>query len=300
MLLAIYGLLAGQYRPSRALLVLGGAWATSWTLLVRTLASAWTYGSLGEPRERRLLIVGSVPETERTLSLLQRAGAVRNYLGRIASPHTSSGGGAAGGSLSLGGKEQLRQLARLYRVEELIFCAADLTYREIQAWMAELGPGLEYRILPEGSDSLIGSHHRRERGTLYTVDINLRLSDPTYRRAKWLFDRLSALILLLCLPLLVWGVHRKGAFIRNVFATLIGRSSWVGYRPDDPTAGRLPALPRAVLYPGFGSGKLPPATPPHLNLLYARDYSLAEDWRIFRMNFRQLGSAAVSPPGLRE
>ena len=100
LLLAIYGLLPEEFRPSRALLVLGAAWATVWTLGVRATASALTYGSIAQSSERRLIIVGGSAETQRTLSLLQRAGATRNYLGRIA-PAGEPWGGAAGAEESI-------------------------------------------------------------------------------------------------------------------------------------------------------------------------------------------------------
>ena len=81
LLLALYGLLPESLRPSRALLLLGAAWAGTWTLLVRGAAHLLKFGHLrvASSDDQRLLIVGSAKETERTLSLLQRAGV----LGRL-------------------------------------------------------------------------------------------------------------------------------------------------------------------------------------------------------------------------
>jgi len=94
-LFAIYGLLPESLRPSRALLLLGAAWAVCWILLVRGAAHLFQFGDLKfrSRGEDRLLIVGSAGEAERTLSLLQRAGAARNYLGRIASGALTASGG---------------------------------------------------------------------------------------------------------------------------------------------------------------------------------------------------------------
>ena len=292
LLLAIYGLLPEEFRPSRALLVLGAAWATVWTLGVRAMASTLVYGSIGPSHERRLIIVGGSAETQRTLSLLQRAGATRNYLGRIA-PTGEPWGGAAGAEESIGSAERLDTLARLYRVEELIFCSADLDNAAIQGWMTRLGPEVQYRILPEASGSIIGSHRRDQRGTLYTIDVNLRISDPTYRRGKWLFDRLGAVVLLLLSPLLVWFVRNKGGLFRNAVGVLLGRWSWVGYHPDDPQRELLPRLRPGVLWPGVGAAELDADTLHHLNLLYARDYGVGEDWRMVVGHLRWLG---LRPP----
>ena len=290
LLLAIYGLLPGEYRPSRALLVLGAAWATIWTLAVRALSSALTYGSIGESRERRLIIVGSDAETQRTLSLLQRAGAVRNYLGRIApGAEDVSAGGAAGENNVLGGQGRLEALVSLYRAEELIFCSADLDNTAIQGWMSRLGPQLEYRILPEASHSIIGSHRRDRRGTLYTIDVNLRLSDPTYRRGKWLFDRGVALVLLVSCPFLVWFVRNKPGYFKNVLRVLTGRATWVSFHPRDPALSVLPPLKSGVVWPGYAAEQLDEDTRHHLNLLYARDYTVMEDWRLVWEHFAALG-----------
>ena len=288
LLLAIYGLLPEEFRPSRALLVLGAAWTTAWTLLVRALTSALTYGSIGEAHQRRLIIVGRPGETQRTLSLLQRAGAVRNYLGRIA-PADEAWGGAAGATETIGSSNRLDTLAKLYRVEELIFCSADLDNTSIQGWMTRLGPGIQYRILPEASGSIIGSHRRDQRGTLYTIDVNLRINDPTYRRGKWLFDRLGALLLFLLAPLLIWFMRDRSRYLRNVVRVLVGSYSWVGYHPDDPQRELLPRLRPGVLWPGVGAADLDPDTLHHLNLLYARDYGVGEDWRMVMGHLRWLG-----------
>ena len=81
---------------------------------------------------------------------------------------------------------------------------------------------------------------RDQRGTLYTIDVNLRISDPTYRRGKWLFDRLGAVVLLLLAPLLIWFVRDKGGFFRNAVGVVLGRRSWVGYHPGDSQRELLP------------------------------------------------------------
>lgn len=286
LLLAVYGLLPEELRPSRALLVLGAGWSTVWTLMVRLVFRTLRYGSVGETTGR-LLIVGSEAETQRTLSLLQRAGAVRNYLGRIGSGDTPTECGTsshvAGTPNStdegaVGSADRFPALARLYRAEEIIFCSADLDIADIQRWMTELGPHIQYRILPERSGSIIGSHRPDQRGHLYTIDVNLRISDPTYRRGKWLFDRLSAGMLLIISPLWVWFVRNGSAKLGACFRVLIGAVSWVGYHPADPQQALLPPLRQGILYPGFTTELDDPDTLHHLNLLYARDYRVSDDW----------------------
>lgn len=276
-LFAIYGLLPESLRPSRALLLLGAAWSTTWILIVRGAAHLLAHGDLKfrSRREDRLLIVGSMTEAERTLSLLQRAGAARNYLGRIAPD------GDTDGEL-IGRVDRLAQLAELYRAEEIIFCSADLSNERIQRWMTELGPARQYRILPEASSSIIGSHRSDDQGTLYTIDVSMEISNPTRRRARWLFNRGLGLAIVLLSPLLVLLLllRQKQFVIGAAIRVLFGAKDWVGYAGGPECVSNLPALKPGVFSPATGSRVEDSETLRHLNFLYARDYSVAEDWRI--------------------
>ncbi|MEO0732977.1 MAG: glycosyltransferase family 2 protein [Bacteroidota bacterium] len=289
LLFAVYGLLPEHLRPSRALLLLGAAWAASWTLLVRSVAHLVQFGHLrfDSRAERRLLIVGSAQETERALSLLQRAGVTGNFLGRIAPAAEDKGE-------VLGRAERLPKLTTLFRAEELIFCSADLSNEAIQGWMSQLGPRLNYRILPEASSSIIGSHRADQRGTLYTIDVNLRIDEPANRRAKWLFDKGACLLLLAGAPLLLWWINNKAGFLGNLLRVGFGGRHWVGYAPGGTDS--LPRLRPGVLHPGSGRDTTDTETIKHLNFLYARDFSVADDWRILWNNLASLGRKPNSAP----
>ena len=290
LLLAVYGLLPEHLRPSRALLLLGSILAVGWTLSLRFAARMWGGAVTADFDQRKLIIVGSAGETERTLGLLQRAGATGQFLGRIQPGGITADSLAVGDDTAvLGISDRLPTLVQLYRAEELIFCSADLDLSDIQRWMTELGPDLQYRILPEASRSIIGSHRPDQRGTLYTIDVNLQIDDPVHRRGKWLFDRTSALILLLTLPLHIGFVRNPGRYVGNLLRVLFARLTWVGYHPGDREANLLPALRPGVVYPGFAIDIADATALHHLNLLYARDYRVGEDWRMLIQNFRYLG-----------
>ena len=290
LLLAIYGLLPEQLRPSRALLLLGSLLAVGWTLTLRYAARLWRGGASTAFDQRKLVIVGSASEAERTLGLLRRSGATGQYLGRIqpageAYPLTAPDDS----STVLGRSDRLPTLVQLYRVEELIFCSADLDLSDIQRWMTELGPELQYRILPEAGRSIIGSHRPDQRGTLYTIDVNLQIDDPVHRRGKWLFDRGTAAALLLTLPLHIWFVRNGRRFAGNLLRVLFARLTWVSYHPADREADLLPRLRAGVLYPGYGIDIEDATALHHINLLYARDYRVGDDWRMITRYFRYLG-----------
>lgn len=274
-LTTIYGLLPGSLRPSRALLLLGAAWATAYTMSIRAGWQLLRHGNLrlGAEERDRLLVVGSVAETNRVLQLLQRAGVQRNYLGRV--------GPDASEREIVGTVDQLDELARLYRAEEIIFCSADLPAIDIQGWMTTLGPRLRYKLLPQSSGSIIGSHRSDRRGTLYTIDLNFRLDEPTQRRGKWLFDRGLALLLFFSWPLTMWMVADRLGLLINAWSVLVGRRSWVGYDPRDRQTHLLPRIRKGIVSPAVGDvSGLGPDGLHHLNLLYARDYRVEDDLRL--------------------
>lgn len=275
LLTTIYGLLPSDLRPSRALLLLGAAWATAWTFSLRALLHMVQFGHLrmgGEERQR-LMIVGSASETERVLQLLQRAGVNRTYLGRVHPDGKATD--------SIGAAEQLVELVRLYRAEEIIFCSADIAHTRIQRWMAAMGPQIYYKMLPQASSSIIGSHRSDRRGTLYTIDVNLSIDEPTQRRSKWLFDKSIASLLFITWPLSMWLVKDKIGLLINAWRVLKGDCSWVGYDIRDQQAHLLPKVKKGIVSPAIGEvAGLGPEGLHHLNLLYARDYQVSDDLRL--------------------
>ena len=276
-LFALYGLLPESLRPSRALLLLGAAWAVSWILLVRGVSHLLGYGHLDfrQRREDRLLVVGSEGEAERALGLLHRAGAARNYLGRVDVPDE-------GGAGVIGRSEDLPGLAKLYRAREVLFCLSDLRVGQVIGWMDSMGPAFRYRMLPAASDSLIGSYRSQTRGVLYTVETDFEIQDPTKRRQRWLLNRGLALLLLLGSP--VWALYLipvgKIYLLGEALMVLIARKDWVGYTGGGHFHADLPALPPAVFGPATGSSVREAAIIRQLNYLYARDYRPADDWRL--------------------
>ncbi|MEM8584694.1 MAG: glycosyltransferase [Bacteroidota bacterium] len=276
-LLAIYGLLPALFRPSRALLLLGAAWAGIWTLAMRF---AWVLSNKGTldlspDRPAQLIIIGSDRESERTLSLLRKAGAKHNLLTRF---------DPSAAELSL------QETVELYRPNELIFCSADLSHQRIQEWMMALGPQLRYRILADRADTIIGSHHKGRRGVLYTIEPYLRLAEPVQRRSKRLFDlSLAALIILTC-PFSIWIANRPIPFFSHAVQVLLGRKTWVGYAglPDD--RDKLPPLPPAVIHLSVPADQaLSDPIIQELNQLYARDYRVRTDWNLIWKHRKQLG-----------
>jgi hypothetical protein len=97
---------------------------------------------------------------------------------------------------------QLAELVRIYEANEIIFCSKDIGSQEIMANMAQIGPSVSYKIVPEESLSIIGSSSKDEPGELYTIDIRYNIAQPSHRRDKRLIDLCICMGLLVTFP--VW------------------------------------------------------------------------------------------------
>ncbi len=284
-LAATYGFLEDEYRSSRALILLGAAWAFGATICTRLLLYFMRYRSLavGSERERRLVLIGSQDESERALQLLQQANVRANLIGRISTlpddPNT------------LGQLGQLDEIVRIYRIEEIIFCSRDLSSQQIMKWMSQLGPQLLYKILPEDSLSIIGSHSKDSSGELYTIDVQFEIAQPLARRNKRIFDLGFSFFLLLSYPLQLILVKRPIGLFKNIFRVLSGSFSWVGYAPTGMRAQTLPKIKPGILNPTqrLSDTSLDQQTVYRLNLLYAKDYQLWLDVEAVWLAWRSLG-----------
>ena len=287
-LAAIYGFLPLQYRPSRALIVLGAVWSVLSMSALRTLVHLLRTGNLnvGYDRDKNVVIVGKMDESERVQQLLGRAGVQANIIGTVAPGQN----GATDLKEYLSTLDKLDELVHIFRVDEVIFCARDVPSGKIMEWMTRLGPHVLYKIVPEDSLSIIGSHSRDHAGELYTIEIRYQIAHPTARRAKRLFDLSLALFLLLTFPLQALLVRSPSGLWRNIWRVVRGRCSWVGYAgATQPRT--LPPLRPGVLSP-LDALRIPtpdPLTVQRLDLLYAKDYHLADDIDIVWKGYRRLG-----------
>jgi GT2 family glycosyltransferase len=287
LLAAIYGFLDLEFRSSRMLIVLGAFWAFATVILSRLSLHFIQYKNfnIGKKINNNLVVIGSEEEVERTMRLLQKAQANKNLIGTV-TPGKADGTGQALGRFS-----QLDEIVRLYKVHEIIFCSRDVSSQGIMDAMTRLGSALQYKILPEESLSIIGSHSKNRSGELYTIDIQYRIADTIQRRNKRLLDIILSFCFLVGSPLLVLFMENKGGFLKNIFLVLFNKKTWVGYANVNPQRRPLPRLAPSVLHPAdaFDINLQDPKTLQRLNFLYAKDYSVQEDLNIIWAGWRKLG-----------
>lgn len=282
---AVYGFLDQTLRSSRALIILGMLWAIVGTNLLRMLRELWRSGSFrfGLPDRQNLGVVGRLTEAQRAVQLLQQAEVEKNVVGYI---HPDPG--KMPDQEFLGGVSQLPNLIKWYNLNELIFCMQDMANTDIINWMDRLGKKLAFKILPEGSSSIIGSSSKNTAGELYTIDIRYQIATPENRRNKRLVDLGSALVLIILAPIwMLVSAKRTVGLFRNIGPVLIGRKTWIGYGGGNPCS-RLPRLRGGAIGVGahLRATTMDEATQIRLNRIYAKEYKPVNDvvilWKYLR------------------
>lgn len=283
-ILLIYALLPETMRFSRAVVVMGAVWALFAVNALRYLLSKMKVVEMDNRQlSQRVAIVGGVQECERVLGMVQSMNASREFVGLITTepavePH----------QLGIGQIADLPELLDIYRINEVIFCGRDIPADQIIDWMNRLQDRqLEYKIAPEDSLSLIGSNSIFTTEDLYTIPIQ-SVYQKKHRRRKRAFDVMTALLLLLFIVVDIWFVKEKGGFVRNIFAVLSGKKSWVGVRHDGQAEH---PLPEGVSHPvdAYPNSDFSEAMERRAEEIYTRNYSVRNDLSILLGGFSKLG-----------
>ena len=269
---AVYAFLPNEWRFSRAIIILGAIWTGFELLLTRTLYHLIKFQSLSieSNEDKKTLLVGRESECLRAEKILLMAGADSEIVSFVSTPN------------------DLPQLATVYGANEIIFCAADLTYRQIIDSIGDCGNKREYKILNEHSEAFIGSNSKNTAGDLYSFDHNLNLARAANQRKKRLFDVAACLTLIVLLPFNIFLIKNFGRFLSNWGRVLMGEKTWVGYSQASP---KLPAIRPGVITDAahFTQLQLERDTLDKMDFLYARHYSVSHDLKLVLRNYRNLG-----------
>lgn len=287
-ILVIYSLLDESFRFSRALILLGALWGyismTGFRLILNFVGLKSF--QIGAVLNKRYIIVGEKEEAERVAKLLSTIENQPAFIGLVSTAPSND-------VIFTGCIDQLGEVAEIYRINEIIFCAKSMPSRQIIDKMSSLKlPGVEYKIAPPESLSLIGSNSINTAGDLYTMEIN-SIGKYTNRRNKRFLDFSIALLMMPFLPLLLLLVKKPIRFIGNLFMVFFAKKTWVGFcSTQSAKTAQLPKVKPGVLNPSnaLNFHDLNDETLDRLNLLYARDYKIKADLDIIFKGFRYLGN----------
>ncbi len=287
-ILIAYSLLSEQYRFSRAMILLGSAWAMFSVVGLRYLLHLTGIKGfqLSSEKKKRILIAGKYDEYQRVASLLKMSDANPAFIGHI----LPQGLLAEKHPETLGNLENLKEIIEIYKIDEAIFCARDLSSQAIIDQMAQPW-NIEYKIAPPESLYIIGSSSIDTAGELYTISIN-SISKGSNIRSKRLLDLTSSVMLLAFSPICLFMVKKPAGFYANIFAVIMGKKSWVSYHQTlSNLNSKLPEIKSGILSPidPLKQKKLDDAAINRLNQLYAKDYKIGNDLGIILKSYKELG-----------
>lgn len=286
-ILVIYALLPTQFRFSRTLTILGALWgmfSMSSIRLLLHLANVPGY-RFDSGQAKRFIILGEDEECHRVEDLLQKAFPGAGFIGLV-----KSGNGNVDRNGFLGNLSQIDEIITVYNIHEVIFCAKDVPAHQIIDQMSALQHrNVDFKIAPPESLSIIGSNSINTAGDLYVIDIN-SINKVNNRRNKRVFDVLASLFMLISFPLSAFIVKQPVSFLSNIFKVLIGLKSWTGYHPNQQTDHKLPGIREGILHPtdAFNDAAIDEQTISRLNILYARNYRLGNEFILIFKAFKHL------------
>jgi len=287
-ILTIYGLLNENYRFSRALIFIGTAWTAITVFAFRYFLHFLSISpyKLESKRKKKIIIVGKHAEAMRVENILNQVEINFELSGIVNIVEQKD-------FSYIGNFEQLKEIVTINKIDEIIFCSNDISSSEIIDKMLELSDiKIDYKIAPPESVSIIGSNSINAAGDLYTVDFNSIVKENN-KRIKRLFDFWSAAFLLCLYPLIVWFVNEKLNFGLNIIKVIWGNYSWVGYaKQSNVTKNSLPKIKKGILNYLDISKKIFTENAQKIekyNLIYAKDYSIMIDIKIFFKNIKHLG-----------
>ncbi|MEY4593925.1 MAG: hypothetical protein RIQ47_335 [Bacteroidota bacterium] len=297
-ILVIYALLPEESRYSRALLLMGAAWASVGMTLLRFLLHFLVPKQfvLATDIQKKLLIVGDADEGLRVLSLLKLSGTQHNFIGFV-QPEQSikSSTVAEYEQFLLGPITKLSEMMTVFRPDEIIFCAKDLSSHEIIRQMSGItGKDVEFKIAPPESMFIIGSSSIDNPGELYVVDLN-SIGRTANRRNKRIFDVIVSLLLIVLSPVILLLQRRPSGYFTNLMSVIWGHRTLVGFATLNENGTELPQVRRGIL--SITEGMEPSVTDDttllRLNLLYAKDYQVVKDAIIVLKGLRNLGQRTI-------
>lgn len=268
-----YSLLPESLRFSRALILLGTSWALICFIVTRLLFHLLKFKSysLSSAKLKRIAIIGEEQEYNRVAALLKETQANPGFVGFVSAEingvHNPN---------FIGKINQIDEIIKVHEINEIIFCAKDISSQFIINNMLTLvSSGVDFKIAPPESLSIIGSNNVDTAGDLYMIDVN-SISKSNNKRNKRLLDIAVSVLAIALSPILLFMQDKKSNYFLNCFNVLFGFYSWVGYGKVIDKS--LPEIKRSVLSPAMllsadvETNKIKLA-----NLRYAKDYRIEND-----------------------
>jgi hypothetical protein len=241
--------------------------------------------ALGYEAPKRILITGSNSECKRIDDLLKNTEIANQIVGYITTDEIIDIKGKY-----LGHMDHLNALVDLHKINEIIFCSKDLPSSEIINWMIAIDSSkVDFKIVSDKSNYIIGSNSKDKRGDFYTLSINLNITSKENIRNKRILDILLACFFLVTSPFTLILFKHPKMFLQNIFKVLWGSYSWVGYSNNNTL--ELPVLKKGIISPIAPLKKHLSLTKEDIlekNFYYAKKYHVLMDLALVFKAFKDL------------
>lgn len=232
-------------------------------------------------KKPRVIFAGSEENEQKVIHILDSGGWKYEYCGRWLS------------------MENLLEKIKTNQITDLIFSADDCTASQIIQSMTLLGnEDIRFRLFPKNSNEIIGSHSKNTLADLFTLNLDFAIQQPVHQRIKRIFDSIVALLLFLLGPVVMFQMRHRKQFYKNILKVILGKKSWVGYcRLEDYESSGLPKIKEGILNPSClldVQGKVASNLVNRINLNYAKDYNVYQDFLIMIKDWQKLDGSLFS------
>ncbi|MCX7862670.1 MAG: glycosyltransferase family 2 protein [Bacteroidales bacterium] len=271
LILSLYALLSEDLRYSRAIVLLGLVTIGLVLPSIRYLLSITGIFAVGVPKKKRAIIIASSDEYLRISQVLTKTNDYE-FLLKV------SAFGAD--RQSVGNINDIEEIVEIHKAHEIIFSSKELSPKFIIELMTRLSEKqLDFKIV---GDAVIGSKTVYTDEPTFDIYIN-SIAKPLNKRNKRIFDVLSALLLLILMPISIFMVKNKFQFLKNVVNVILGKLTWIGYA--QPISTDLPRLKPCVVPVSFSTDK---QHCHEMNLLYAKDFKMSFEMAYLYRNLKKL------------
>jgi len=287
LILLIYSLLPEHFRFSRAVIVLVSLSTMIVIPIIRYILNltGLQIFKISLPGRKRIVFVGKKDEIGRIEELILQVGLKPQIVGYVSPCNTEVDADY------LGSIEQLNEIIKIHKVDEIIFCSKDIEARHIIRNMLRMADEkIDFKIAGPDSVSVIGSNSINTPGELYSVDIN-SIAKPENRRKKRLVDLVIGGGLLIFSPVIIWFGKKPFRFLCNIVKVIVGIKTFVGYyNHEELNNTELPSLRPSIISPAdrYKMKDISLSVLERSNIMYAKDYKLMTDITIIFKCFKKL------------
>jgi hypothetical protein len=233
-------------------------------------------------------IVGSKKECSKLIKLLNNNNP-KIKINAFVNPVNNNSDDFFAGDLS-----QLDEVVKINKIDEIIFCAKNLQSQQIIQTMLQLNNArLDYKIASPDGISVIGSNSINTTGELYNIDIN-SIAKPENQRNKRMLDFTFCIFYICLSPILILIIKKPGRMLKNILLILIGSLSFVSYcESQGVDTSLLPKIKKGILSPAslLRKSEFSASLAERLNVMYAKDYRLMQDFNLILKSWKKLGQA---------